>query len=633
MIKREVTTRNFAAIFVAAMAATLCAAVPDGADHIFAFNGALTDSGSAQTFTWDGGYTSVSYTDENTALVFGSDANSTPYGHGLTWPSSGTDKTWTIACRAKLPSAVVNSGNSSPMLWAIGSSVNTTTGDSTSVNQSYVFALCGNADGTGVSLRNGWTWPENTLVSAELSDGANVYHTYVVRISSPSGQVMQDKECKFELFIDGVSCGTATKYFNPKQGCLRIGEYYGHSPWYQANDSGALDELRTYSRALSYKEIIDYATSFESGTAVECNVATDNSEIYDGTFDSSVATVTKTGAGTLTLLGLDVFAGTLNVNAGTLKMGSYTNITELIHDYDASRTDSFTYDESDNTLVASLANVAGSVAKEAKATAVKPYVTTAYLNGRQGLYSSEPTFTPQYALVASNTFVVAQEIDPVSEHQWSRLMNRSGQNEWNNAIQANDTRWDQKLDGSKYRGTGYLRMNGSTDSFARTTEPFLMSVVSRWQTLANSYQWVEYFNDQPYAVGEMIAYGKTLSATELDIVEKGLMYKWGISDESYSVLASGAEVSVANGATLDVGLSIPAVRSLTIACGATVAVDSAVKGTVLATATDSMSVGKATLVINGVASETLAPRAVHNSDGTWSLVAGNKANSFILIIR
>ena len=610
-----------------ATAATLAlnAAIPDGATHIFEFNGSTDDTGSAQTFVWDGGNTSISYAEDNAAIAFGSDANSTPYGHGLSWPSSGTDQAWTIICRAKLPSGVKNSGCTWPVMWAIGCNANTTGSGDTSLNESYVFALCGNADGTGFSLRNGWGYPKDELLTATLSDGASAYHTFVVRITSSSGKDMTSKECAFELFVDGVSCGSVAKWFNPKQGCLRIGEYYKNA-WYFSDGSGALDDLRTYSRALSYSEILEYTAAFEtSGAAIECGGATGNDVTLSDTPDS-VTSITKTGENTLSLVGNGVYGGAITVSAGTLKTGDYTTMDKIYSDYDAGKS-TITYKDESAGTISSIASVAGTASSAFSFENNGATITADYFNGRQGILVAESTAGyVNYSDASKVTFIVARDL---KDEDWTRLV-YSGNAVWQTLInyESNASVWSRKIDGAA-ADPSTMRVNGTSEA-TNTGVEFLMAVTN----VIHSSGWTYFFKDNSFVMGEVVGFSEYLDFSQVQYVEGLLMRKWGIEGTAANPFTTEAEIAVANGATLDIGYSVPSVKSLTLGKTAVVAVSGIVtKGTILATASESITApGTQPLVINGEVSETLYPRAVKNTDGTWSLVAGGKRCGLMIVI-
>ena len=121
--------------------------------------------------------------------------------------------------------------------------------------------------------------------------------------------------------------------------------------------------------------------------------------------------------------------------------------------------------------------------------------------------------------------------------------------------------------GSSARTTGSIWSNGENPAKAIVDTTQLLTVGdSRWYrgSGATTAQNTWFASDYNSSIGEILGYTEVMTASQRTTVETYLMNKWNINNTAWTVDYSAAEVSIANGAKLDLGDGEWTVKSLAV---------------------------------------------------------------------
>ena len=318
-----------------------------------------------------------------------------------------------------------------------------------------------------------------------------------------------------------------------------------------------------------------------------------------GTFETykGQASIVKSGAGTLTLIGSNAFAGAVAINAGTLKLGGYRDIDGITSDFDVSADGAVVTIDEVLTLKDSLAGSGNTLTNASVAAELVEEAAT--MNGKKALKGASFKMNMASAVSAKTTILAMHPFCGTTS--WNVLLT---DNESYSITCRNSSPWNKKGNGnSAYYGTDGIWQNGVDVDGKTQTTPMVMSIVGQWtksDPACINLGWNSSSGIQAYS--ELVTYGRELTDAEREVVEALLMDKWGIAEYDYTVLPSGARVRVAEKATLDLGGLEQTVASLTLAKGAVVT-----NGTLKVTSEPVIASGA-------------YAAATDNGDGTWSVV-------------
>lgn len=331
------------------------------------------------------------------------------------------------------------------------------------------------------------------------------------------------------------------------------------------------------------------AAEITSSKAVAIDVSSDAQFI--GTVNTKG--LTKNGSGSLTLFGQNTIAGSVVINSGVLKLAvSPRVLSGVVFDFDASY----------NSDV--LINTEGVFSwKDASGGSIS--------------LSSDGTVSPSLQKIGEMNYVASEKLrvwttmntKPEMLYMVWRLNGVGGG--WpapvrNNTNNANNN-WritvpkqvtssgsqDYRIEGSSStdRTTSSIWSNGNNPAAAIVDTTQLLTVGdSRWyRSDANSSKKTWFASDYNAAIGEILGFTEVMTDSQRNTVNAYLMNKWGINNTAWSVDYSEAEVTVASGATLDLGGGAWTVDSLSASGTGTATVQN---GTLTITAPISLSDGQ-----------------------------------------
>lgn len=232
-----------------AMGGTIPSELLDDATHWYKFDGNLASSG-AEALTFSGGTDGATYTTERKRTSLNISTTVAPSGSGLAY-TSDRDSAYTFICCGKM------SATDNTALWMTGNDAN-----------QYGGYRMGVYKGTGNNVVFAYTWyakdgdiMASPLATAEIADISSKFHTYAIVKKATKDS---DNKYDFEFYVDGVSVGTSTQFFDTLTDVFQFGAGYGKDA-YKA-DGAELDDWRMFSRELSAEEIRQYNERFREHT-------------------------------------------------------------------------------------------------------------------------------------------------------------------------------------------------------------------------------------------------------------------------------------------------------------------------------------------------------------------------------
>ena len=333
------------------------------------------------------------------------------------------------------------------------------------------------------------------------------------------------------------------------------------------------------------------------------NVAQDETASFTG-FMSGAMSLKKTGAGTLAIFGNNTFSGDVSIEAGTLKLNTPLDLGDVRSAFDASRED--TVEMSDTTLIwrdVSRPEATDEYLWNNATNAEYVEGDTTIFNGKKVLYSDafgmvEPNKNT-LNVQAKTAFFVMQNLEGQSRKSngYQNIANDYGNTGWRigyrnygymvysfDAWYAHGVWANGKL--GDVTTTASSGDNGGID-FGR--DPAVVTVVP-----VQDHGWLRGDKNSRARIGgggkqawaEYLTYTRELSFDEKAAVEQYLMAKWGIAGE-YTALPKTAKVTMAAGATLDMGGLTQTVASFT---GAGTVTNGCLKTTGPLTATGALTI-------------------------------------------
>ena len=436
------------------------------------------------------------------------------------------------------------------------------------------------------------------------SEGVVVAGDNLLAVQKTTGPVEAIAGEDFANFLVGVNGGTLTFTKSDETTVVPAGSAYLSVP------TGVSQAKETVLTATLPRKSLVYA------------VDADGEEKIADSISGAVA-IQKIGTGTLTLSTINAFSGSLSVLEGEVRLASYRDVEGVRFDFDFG--DKSTYEEKIN-FVESYAT--GSDAKPYTFTGVIPEVTNdvAILNGRTALACTKMLMKTSGTVLPKDsvgtTFAVAQYLTSTKSGKfigdWSDAYYGM---RWYWAVSGNKMNWHPNTT-SSING----RINGVEDGTVVAMTPFVFATRNKIARVENSARALSFGGSAAMAWGEVVNFSRILSESEFAFVEACLMDKWGIA--SATILPEDSEVSVAAGATLNLGPYHPTVKAVTLAKGAVISVAEAKPGDTLLTAQTIVNEG-AILTIGGYRTNLLLGVA-RNADGSLSLRVFN--SGFCVIV-
>jgi len=271
----------------------------------------------------------------------------------------------------------------------------------------------------------------------------------------------------------------------------------------------------------------------------------------------------KRGAGTFDLTGDGDFTGSVAIEAGTLRLGTYRDLPGLRMDFDASDRDAMQTDPSGRIATWTSHDESYQFRFAAGQHAI---VSTDYFGGRSALllrpdkgesgsafsrYELHPD-NGTVGLSSTSLFLVYHVINaPDGGYLYSdssdgnlalRIAGSGASHYWYNPKAGNDKgiftgiSHDTTLIAD---GNDYLTMWSDSNMKIKDTTESL-----------GSYSMAQGLKG---AVGEVVSFTRTLSHAEREVVAKQLMHKWGLGYPDYCAIHSDTPVTMKSGAKLDLG--------------------------------------------------------------------------------
>lgn len=314
------------------------------------------------------------------------------------------------------------------------------------------------------------------------------------------------------------------------------------------------------------------AVSNSTGGAVTLTVGAGHADsLFWGTIRDGAGTtaLNKTGAGTLTLGGLNSYGGATVIGEGTVRLqGAQTKplTNNLAYQMDASVPASLALS---GTNVSVWTDVSGSgVAFTQTLTHLQPVYVTNAINGLGAV---------RFNGLATNRMVAAKTVNAQTVFIVNRMtgyMNLAGI--WGRA--ANDagiraltsSSWQLNGDQNDFTSGGEMYINGVAGNGFTANEPHILAALSpmqrtAWSTAIGDY-WGSAANRRAYTgdIGEILVYSTLLSGAERQAVEQYLTYKWsGIPVPAVTnVLPVTTSLVISNSAAFDLNGISQAVGSL-----------------------------------------------------------------------
>ena len=295
--------------------------------------------------------------------------------------------------------------------------------------------------------------------------------------------------------------------------------------------------------------------------------------------------VTKKGDATYMLIGNNTFTGGLAIEKGTLKLGSPKDIADVRMDFDASDVDSFTVDEVTGYVTAwkdQINNLFFNYASGQHAT-----ISTDFFGGKNAFSMTDTEESigeaarrvTNYKLSESNKdrrskmmFIAYQS--SLANEAYRSIYTEDQQRNFRIHVRGNSSAhyWCWHNGGSQNQITSGFYMNDVYGNGLVTQNPQVLGVADSlirnktggsaqcYDVLGSYAETAECFKG---GIGEIISYNRNLTHAERKAVDAYLMAKWGAGSATYNVIPATADVTMAAGATLDMGGLTQTVKSFT----------------------------------------------------------------------
>lgn len=364
---------------------------------------------------------------------------------------------------------------------------------------------------------------------------------------------------------------------------------------------------------------------------------TDREYALTGAFAGGMK-LTLQGDGVFSVLGESVNAGGFDVQGGTLKFASPTNLSGITYNLDATRSDTIetvTVDEVEYTKwsdalggnrYAQAASYSGGQSSNYDRTSVNAVLTTDYFGGRPSLHSTNfrmviDSIENQKSVfavfrLASTGRIIEDASDAWYGPRWY-VTRETSTDGYGNRSYSNDP--------ANYGS--YMGVNGTIGGTAAIGTETVVSIPFHWSRKNSSDLWrkIAYGAGNEMAWAEVLSFSRAVTLEEQLAVDAFLAGKWGI--RAYKPLGDGA-VTVGAGGTLDAAGVAATVASLTLdggtlenaenltvsgaatfTAGATIDLGGeAASGTKVLVCSSATGLGNLTVTVNGVKAAGLKPR-------------------------
>lgn len=292
-----------------------------------------------------------------------------------------------------------------------------------------------------------------------------------------------------------------------------------------------------------------------------------------GTTNGFVGTLTarnftKTGAGVYALIGEGAFSGTLAVEEGTLRLGTYRDLYNCRYDFDASDTASFTEQkEGGKQVVTTWKSQVGGYVFQYNAGDHAQKTNAWDLFGGKNTVCFRPKAAgadySRYVLVPDNAasgcaskslFFVYRPMGFVESLGLNRgyLYGEKGVGGLNVYT---SRQWEWKF-GTDSDSTGIFMGSAYGVSRVEDVEALAFWSDAKFDMGAGHEEQLGTQDDNKGfkgVIAEVVAFTNTLTQVEREVATKQLMHKWGLGYADYQPLKPTASVTMKAGATLDLG--------------------------------------------------------------------------------
>ena len=354
--------------------------------------------------------------------------------------------------------------------------------------------------------------------------------------------------------------------------------------------------------------------SIAGSGSVEVTVAENEKQVFGGSLRGAL-TFTKKGAGTLELQGPSFFSGSFAIDAGLVRFGvpDYASVAKF--DFDCSKTGNWTFgetDESGNKIVKSMKTATGACSGgQLNYSKFNNYGVGVALVESGDYFDGKPylrlvdgaSFSYQNSKTArgrANAWIfVYQNKTPIGTSQMLLKEGNNGNNNGFYYIDSNGT-WLSRRNGDN--NDNMVFVDGvHTGQYTPGKKSVLLSYTgvsvndNRFDILGNNFDG---------ALAQAIGFESAPTIELANSITMEMMWKWNLTDKAtYQPIPATADLSVASGATLDLGVMTGmTVKSVALADGATLAIDALPEDGVLFNLGEEV-LGKtklsATLVIGG----------------------------------
>ena len=307
-----------------------------------------------------------------------------------------------------------------------------------------------------------------------------------------------------------------------------------------------------------------------SGSGVLINNGTlelTGNDTFIGTI-SGGQSVTKKGDDTYMLIGNNTFTGGLAIEKGTLKLGTYADFGATAYDLDATAGGSIVVEDG---VVTEWKDPVRNISFKRNNEGDAIVQTTDYFGGASALlFGSGEIGKSQYTCKAPHAQMVAVVYHEVEARDHAHLWGENYYRVRGIHRRASGSKYNYwtKAQGDDNGVTGGVYVNGNHSGGVTTkaNQVMVAAVVSdvcrnnQTAALGSSYaagnsgssSLAEGYSFKG-AMGEVIALNRNLSQAERKAMEGYLMVKWGVNQNAYNVIPAEADVTMAAGATLDMG--------------------------------------------------------------------------------
>jgi len=368
-------------------------------------------------------------------------------------------------------------------------------------------------------------------------------HNDIVRMPAMGGEVIVDTSVEVAM----VSCAEGAPTFRFVSPVITNGNY--------ATDDTTVLKIRAGAIANFCG-----AGRLEITGDAALNVASGNSESFVG--NVSAATLVKRGKGEAVIAGVNEFAS-LKIESGTLRIGNHDDIEGIRMDMDATDASRFSFNADGS--VNGWGSKVGEMAFKYDA-GTKAFISTEWFEGRSAVSmmpSGEGAYS-RYKLEPSNAesksatkslFVVYHAGNMAGG---ACLYGESVNSGHAMKIRGDDA-WHYWVEALGNSADGFYTGLSATSDLVVEGNDILTSWIGTTLAAQGDNTLCEYLGTSGTqagfcgAIGEVVGYDRNLTHVERIAVQRSLMVKWGLGEETYEVLPVNATIEMASGTTLNLG--------------------------------------------------------------------------------